>query len=477
MADPRFDARYSQSVVLSGMLVTPALRSRGLRCLTAAEFGDDSWHLAIFRGLESATRQGLPADGESVLCATIENILRSQAETGLDRTIIFRRLADLARNATVTSAKNPLFDHHAESLLARSRQEGLLDALCRVRTVLDEQNHQEAVKAFLEAAEGLKRKPSVSVAPVLSECSGDLEEVLHPREGGFVASGFSWFDETFGGFRRGENVVVAAATGVGKTSLAMNLVAKVLARDASRSIHVISLEMERVDLLRRLVAISGCVPLSAMSRNQKSEHEHRRASEAFAKLLASKLSIDDQPNHTTETIRRGVLAISEHRGLDYLVIDYLQLIRPESPKSSRNEQVGQLSRDIKLLAREAQCVVLNLCQLNREGAKGERPTMHQLRDSGSLENDADLVLLLHDPDRDAKNKPAPAEARLTLDVAKNRRGDRGTTELRFNKLVQTIEEQYQDADVDHWSPPKNPRGGLAYSYSDYHDIDTKDDFA
>lgn len=477
MIDRRFDPRHSQSIVLGGMLATQALRSRGLRCLTASEFADDSWHLAVFRGLESAARDGLPEDGESVLCAAIEHILESQSDTGLDRREIFRRLADLARNSPVTSAKNPLFDYHAESLLARSRQEGLLDALGHVRKILDEKTPAEARNAFLEAAEGLKRDAVSRVIPLLAECDEGLEEVLHPRESGFMPSGFRWFDETFGGFRRGENVVVAAATGVGKTALAMNLVVNIVARDSSRSIHVISLEMERVDLLRRLVAISGAVPLSAMARDCKSEHERRRAADAFATIMASKLSIDDHPNHTTESIRRGVLAISEQRGLDYLVIDYLQLIRPESPKSSRNEQVGQLSRDIKLLAREAQCVALNLCQLNREGAKGERPTMHQLRDSGSLENDADMVLLLYDPDRNSKTKPPPAESRLTLDVAKNRRGDRGVADLRFNKLIQTIDEHFQDDDIDHWTPPKNPQGGLAYSYSDYSNIDSRKDFA
>ncbi|MBK8161805.1 MAG: replicative DNA helicase [Gammaproteobacteria bacterium] len=242
-----------------------------------------------------------------------------------------------------------------------------------------------------------------------------------------LKTGFVDFDAATHGLHPGELVYLAARPGMGKTSLALDIARQVASQ--GHSVLIFSLEMPGVDLFDRLVAQRGRVDLQALRGGQLSEDETERTSAAAAELVRLSLKIDDTPALTTTAIRARARRHKQKQGLDLLVIDYLGLIR--GPGENRTREIGNISRDLKALAKELSVPVLCLAQLNRslEQRTDSRPKLSDLRDSGDIEQDADLVAFIYRDEvyREGSHDKGLAE----LSIAKQRQGPCKTILLTF----------------------------------------------
>lgn len=269
-------------------------------------------------------------------------------------------------------------------------------------------------------------------------------EALETRRSGQIvgqASGYEALDDILGGFRSGDMVILAGRPSMGKTAFACNLALR-SARDEQIPVLFISLEMGKLLVAERLAAAHSKIGLHAMQRGTATADERRQFVEAIGELASLSISIDDSPSRTVGEI--GALARRHKRkhGLGLLVVDYLQLILPENLRDNRQDQVALMSRRMKALARELNCPVVCIAQLNREAAKNSdtRPRLHHLRESGAIEQDADTVLLVHRESYYSHQHPPeghgdPAE----LIVAKQRNGPTGTVKLLWFAASQRFE--------------------------------------
>lgn len=231
-----------------------------------------------------------------------------------------------------------------------------------------------------------------------------------------IATGFAGIDALLmGGPNRGALVILGARPSMGKSALALNIAAHV-ARD--HSVLFLSQEMESAELLDRALAQLGKIPLGAIITGQLDSQEWDRFSGASAKLNGLNLRLDDQPALTLLDVRSKAQQVKRKHGLDLLVIDYLQLMSGEG--SNRNSQIEEISRGLKALAKELKIVVLALSQLSRNAANKARPQLSDLRDSGAIEQDADIVLFVHRDEVD--NPQSHLRGCADIFIAKNRQG-------------------------------------------------------
>jgi len=242
-----------------------------------------------------------------------------------------------------------------------------------------------------------------------------------------VPSGYSRLDEMTGGFQPGDFVVLAARPSMGKTALAM-----CLARNAAaigKPVGVISLEMSAEQLTLRLLAIAARVNLSAVRSGVMSSQDWLQLTNAAAQLAAYKLFIDDTPLQTILDVRTKARKLKAEADVQLLIIDYLQLLHSVRKHESRHQEVSEISRFLKALAKELGIPVIALSQLSRavESRVDKRPMLSDLRDSGAIEQDADLILFLY---RDIAYHPETADpSQAELIIGKQRNGPTGTIDL------------------------------------------------
>lgn len=245
-----------------------------------------------------------------------------------------------------------------------------------------------------------------------------------------------------GGLQRGRVVVLAARPSVGKTSLAVQIALNV-ATDEHR-VLVLSQEMPRGDLTDRITANLARIPLDTLASGIAPDSvDWGRVTEAIDRRAAIYLDIDDQPGLSLMAIRAKAQMAKHRSGLDVLVLDYLQLCAPSNNKVSRHHQIEEISRGLKVLAKELDMCVLVLSQINRDVARADRePTLSDLKESGAIEEDADVVLMLHP----AGKLDNGAELVAGI-VTKNRQGKKDRVALRFEGAFQSWQECLADANV------------------------------
>ena len=248
-----------------------------------------------------------------------------------------------------------------------------------------------------------------------------------------VATGIDKFDSTYGGMIAGEMIVIAARTGEGKTALALRIAETVSQRNGA--VLFASLEMKSRELaVRRLCSESG-VNSELIWKGELSDGDRHAIIEASTRLQSADLFTFAKPGLSIADLRREARRLRNRHGLSLIVADYIQLMRGVNPKLRRYEQIGEISGGLKGLAMELDIPVLCLAQLNREADKGEQPRLSHLRESGSIEQDADTVLLIHHRDDD----------KAEIIVAKVRRGGKGVFALTWRDgQFFNIESQYEE---------------------------------
>lgn len=250
--------------------------------------------------------------------------------------------------------------------------------------------------------------------------------------GGEIAgtpTGFPDLDLILGGLRGGELIILAARPGVGKTTLAVGIAAN-LARDG-KSACVISLEQSSAELVDRLIAAEADIPAYLLRQGGLSEQQLRGMGAAANRLQPRPLWVCDEPNMRLGEIGAIARRLIAQHNLRLLVVDYLQLVTTDDRTAPRHEQVGDISRRLKLLSRSLDLPILCLCQLNRasEQRADKLPMLSDLRESGSIEQDADIVILLH---RGDTSLDLPV-AEVSAIVAKNRHGPTDVVRLGFHR--------------------------------------------
>jgi replicative DNA helicase len=236
-----------------------------------------------------------------------------------------------------------------------------------------------------------------------------------------VPTGFTDLDRLLNGLYPGQLVIVAGRPGLGKSTAAMDF-----ARSASikhdMASAIFSLEMNKLEISMRVLSAESRVPLASLRSGNLTEDEWIRAGRRVGEIGEAPMFIDDTPGLNLMEIRAKARRLRQQHNLRLIVVDYLQLMTSPKRTESRQQEVAELSRGLKLLAKEVECPVIAVSQLNRgpEQRQDKRPQLSDLRESGGIENDADIVILLHRDDYYDKESPRAGEADFI--VAKHRNG-------------------------------------------------------
>jgi len=236
-----------------------------------------------------------------------------------------------------------------------------------------------------------------------------------------VPTGFTELDELTNGLHPGQMIVIAARPGMGKSTLGLDFLRSCSIKNRLPSV-VFSLEMSKSEIVMRLLSAEAKIKLADMRSGRMSDDDWTRLARRMSEISEAPLYIDDSPNLTMMEIRAKARRLKQKSGLRLVVIDYLQLMTSGKKVESRQQEVSEFSRQLKLLAKEIEVPVVAMSQLNRgpEQRTDKKPMLSDLRESGAIEQDADMVILLHRPDAFERDDPRGGEADLI--VAKHRNG-------------------------------------------------------
>jgi replicative DNA helicase len=275
-------------------------------------------------------------------------------------------------------------------------------------------------------------------AELLDDLLNDAIRQLEENDGRLItgiATGYADLDEKTSGLQRGEMIIIAARPSMGKTAFALNIAENMAMRDVP--VALFSLEMSRQQLVQRLLSSRASVSGHNIRRNSLSDRDMAAIIQAADDLMTRPLYIDDTPSLSITQLRAKARRLKQQHDIGVILIDYLQLMTSGKRAESRQQEVSEISRGVKALARELNVPVICLSQLNRgaEQREGHRPRMSDLRESGSIEQDADVVAMLHRESYYHVNDPAWLEANAEkenlaeLIIAKQRNGPTGSVDL------------------------------------------------
>lgn len=336
-------------------------------------------------------------------------------------------LADLA-NRVPTAAH---VEHYGRIVKDTATKRSLMSAATRlVEVSMDEglgagEALDRAESEIFSLSQKSLSKTFTSVRDTLAESFDRLDE-LHKSGGGIrgVPTGFADLDDALAGLQQSNLIILAARPGVGKTSLATNI-AQYIAVELKRPVGFFSLEMSREELVDRLLVAQADIDAWKLKTGKLSEEDFTKLSDAMGVLAEAPLFIDDTPALSILEMRTKARRLQVESGVDLIVVDYLQLARSRQLEN-RVQEVSEISQGLKNLARELKVPVLALSQLSRavETRGGKKPQLSDLRDSGSIEQDADVVMFLWREDDDNTEN-------MMLDIAKHRNGPLKSVPLHF----------------------------------------------
>jgi replicative DNA helicase len=295
---------------------------------------------------------------------------------------------------------------------------------------------------------------------LMIEALDRIDARLEGTEGVGIPTGFTDLDHRTGGLHDSELIILAARPSMGKTALATNMAENITMKSNVPTLFV-SLEMARLELAQRMLCSQGRINASKFRSGFISAADRQTLVEASSKLSQAPLYIDDTPSRTITEIAACARRLKRKANLGLIIIDYLQLIQPDDPRNPRQEQVAKMARRLKGLARELQIPILCLAQLNRQAEVGResqshRPRLSHLRESGAIEQDADVVIFIHREEVYLTREEAEEQGKTgiaELIVSKQRNGPTGEDKLawfdkytRFENLSQQPHEEYASYD-------------------------------
>ena len=290
---------------------------------------------------------------------------------------------------------------------------------------------------------------------VLEETIRQINETMQNGAASGLMTGLVDLDKMTGGMHNGELIILAARPSMGKTALAANI-ADYIAVEEKKGVLFVSLEMNQIELAKRLISSRGEIDGNKFRTGSFASEDKETILKTIGELSKSTMVIDDSPVRTVTEIAALARRLKRAGKLDIIIIDYLQLIQPDNPNDPRQEQVSKIARRLKGMARELEVPVICLSQLNRqaETTKDNRPRMSHLRESGAIEQDADVVMFVHreeyymSPEDKEKNPDVIGKAEIIL--AKQRNGAVGDVEVvwrpQYTKFVNKYTQRVGDFD-------------------------------
>ncbi|OZT76256.1 replicative DNA helicase [Salinicoccus roseus] len=323
----------------------------------------------------------------------------------------------------------------------------------------------EAESRIMSISEGRRNEGFKSMKSVVHE----VYEQVEARAGQTdtttgIPTGYRDLDFMTSGFNRNDLIILAARPSMGKTAFALNIAGHVGTSAEKHTVAIFSLEMGADQLVSRMISSQGMIDATKLRQGNLNHDDWDNFTTAIGSLAESKIFIDDAPGIRVNDIRSKCMRLKQEHGLDMVIIDYLQLIQGSSNKRSDNRQqeVSEISRMLKALAREMECPVIALSQLSRsvETRQDKRPMMSDLRESGSIEQDADIVAFLYredyyvrgDGEEDAEGAQREQDE-IEIILAKHRNGPTGTVKLIFNKSYSSFFDQDNRGYDDGYIPP------------------------
>lgn len=430
-----YSKEAEQSVLGSAFLSKDALQK------ICDELNEEDFYLEanqkIYRVLADLNSEGIPVD-----ITIVTDRLESSKELASVGNIEY--LVEIAN--FVPSAAN--VDYYINIVHDKSVLRKLINASNEISNSSYTEN--SPVNEILDQAEAKifdvvqKRKTSEfrNIQDVVFKAQSDLEKLSENKsEITGYATGFYEFDKLTSGLHENELYIIAARPGMGKTAFALNI-ATYVARNTKKNVAIFNFEMSAEQLVNRMLSSIGQINFGRFRNGNFDNNDWKRLSEAVSVLADTNIKIDDTPGATISDIRSKCRRLaSKDEGLGLVVIDYLQLITGSAKnQANRQQEVSEISRGLKMMAMELKCPVIALAQLSRavEGRPDKRPLMSDLRESGSIEQDADLVGFLYRDDyynKEAMNK----EASITeFIIGKNRNGPTKTVEFIFKGSTVTF---------------------------------------
>jgi replicative DNA helicase len=437
----------AEMACIGSILVDREMMSSVSEILSANDFYAHV-HETIFQSLSQLYERGEPLDK-----ITVAEELRNRGV--LDRVGGLPYLTSLMD--TVPTAASA--EYYARIVAEKSALRGLIHAGTQITQIGFE--NEEDVEGAIDRSEQIiyevgRRQKSGDFSPIVKLLKGAFEQIdrLYYNRGSRtgMTSGFRDVDEMTAGFQPGNFVILAARPGMGKTSIALTMAAAA-AKEEGKPIAVFSLEMTNEELVTRLLCAEARINSQNLRRGNIRDQDWEKISHGMSALSQLPIYIDDSGTVTVSEIRSRCRRLQSGDGLSAVFIDYLQLVRPSSSgkQQNRNDELSDICRTLKATAKDLQIPIIALAQLNRgvESRNDKRPMLSDLRDSGSLEQEADIVAFLY---RDAYyNRESAIEQDLTeFIVAKNRSGPTGTVKMRF-LAEHTLFVPY--ADAGHYTAP------------------------
>ncbi len=290
----------------------------------------------------------------------------------------------------------------------------------------------KAAEQMFELCESQTVNQISDMYTVMMEATAYIDSRMRNEQDG-ISTGYADLDKILDGFHPNELIILAARPGIGKTALAMNIAEKV-AVDQKKAVLMVSLEMARRELALRLICSRGKISGERIRKNLLSSQELERFYSVVAEMSQAPMFFDDTPSRTVSEIAAVARRLSRQHDLQLLVIDYLGLITADNASDPRQEQVAKMARRLKGLARELHVPILCLAQLNRqvEAGKDMMPKLSHLRESGAIEQDADVVMFVHrdtDPGKGEDEQSQEALETAKIIIAKQRAGSTGVVEM------------------------------------------------
>lgn len=433
----------AEQSVLGGMLLSKDAIADVVESLRASDFYKPA-HETIYEAILSLYGHGSPADA-----ITVADELKKRGElTRVGGAAYIHTLI-----ASVPTAANA--QYYAEIVKEHAIMRRLIEAGTKIaqlgyanETEVDTLVDQAQAEIYA-VTDGNAKEDYVSFSEALEETINDIDANSNRPDGVYgVPTDFIEFDELTGGLHGGQMIVIAARPGVGKSTLALDI-ARSAAIHHQMTTVFFSLEMSRTELAMRILSAEGKISMGRLKKGDLDTEGWTNLATLQGRIDSAPLFIDDSPNMTLMEIRAKCRRLKQRNDLKLVVLDYLQLMSSGKKVESRQQEVSEFSRSLKLLAKELDVPVIALSQLNRgsEQRTDKRPMVSDLRESGSIEQDADMVILLHREDMYNPDSERVGEADMI--IAKHRGGPTRTIPLafsgkysRFNNMANEAPPQY-----------------------------------
>jgi len=421
----------AEQAVLGCVIIDNLCQTEILSMLHTEDFYSEA-HKSVFDGMIKVFNKNTPIDFVT-LTDQLEKSKILEKVGGIDYLTFLSNV--------VPSAVN--YKYYCDIVKANSIRRMLIKSGQNIIEKAYSEEDKDDVLGFAEAEVfNISEKEETTTLEHIGKPNGALKEVVDkfdkiakdPTSLRGVPTGFKEFDEITKGLQKSDLILLAARPSVGKTSFAMNIMTNV-AR-AGKICAIFSLEMSKSQLAQRAICSVAKVPMNKALSGKMQAEEWKRVWTATKDLEGSKLFIDDSSMTSPATLLSKCRRLkAKEGGLDVIMVDYLQLMKSEgnSSKEGRQNEVSAISRNLKIAAKELNVPIIVLSQLSRdiEKREGHRPQLSDLRDSGAIEQDADIVMFLHNPEKyndiPAQDEPGVVE----LILAKHRNGQTGSVKLRW----------------------------------------------